>query len=73
MKDFAAIDFETANGHRSSICSVGVVIVRGGQVADRFYSLIYPYPEFLGSPAKACGNRNTIKLQVARFNKQKAY
>ena len=27
----------------------------------------------LGSPAKACGNRNTIKLQVVRFNKQKAY
>ena len=26
-----------------------------------------------GSPAKACGNRNTIKLQVVRFNKQKAY
>lgn len=46
MKDFAAIDFETANGHRSSVCSVGVVVVRGGQVADRFYSLIYPYPEF---------------------------
>ena len=47
MKDFAAIDFETANGQRSSVCSVGVVIVRGGQVVDRFYSLIYPYPEFL--------------------------
>lgn len=28
---------------------------------------------FRGSPAKACGNRNTIKLQVVRFNKQKAY
>ena len=29
MKDFAAIDFETANNERSSVCSVGVVIVRG--------------------------------------------
>ena len=29
MRDFAAIDFETANGQRSSVCSVGVV-VRGG-------------------------------------------
>ncbi len=28
MKDFAAIDFETANGKRTSVCSVGVVIVR---------------------------------------------
>ena len=27
MKDFAAIDFETANEQRTSVCSVGVVIV----------------------------------------------
>lgn len=27
MKDFAAIDFETANNERSSVCSVGIVIV----------------------------------------------
>ena len=31
MKDFAAIDFETANGKRTSVCSVGVVIIRNGQ------------------------------------------
>ena len=30
MKDFAAIDFETANNERTSVCSVGVVIVREG-------------------------------------------
>ena len=36
MKDFAAIDFETANGNRSSVCSVGLVIVRDGRVTDRF-------------------------------------
>ena len=46
MKDFAAIDFETANNERSSVCSVGVVIVRGGEVVDRFYSLIKPEPEY---------------------------
>lgn len=46
MKDFAAIDFETANQHRSSVCSVGVVIVRNGKIVDEYYSLIYPYPEF---------------------------
>lgn len=32
MKDFAAIDFETANNERSSVCSVGIVIVRGGEI-----------------------------------------
>ena len=31
MQDFAAIDFETANYCRSSVCSVGVVIERGGE------------------------------------------
>ena len=46
MTDFAAIDFETANECPSSVCSVGVVIVCGGQVVDAFYSLIHPEPEY---------------------------
>lgn len=46
MKDFAAIDFETANNERSSVCSVGLVIVRNGAVADTFYSLIQPEPNY---------------------------
>ena len=40
MRDFAAIDFETANNERTSVCSVGVVIVRDGEIVDSFYSLI---------------------------------
>lgn len=46
MTDFAAIDFETANEQPSSICSVGVVVVRGGKVVDSYYSLIHPEPEY---------------------------
>ncbi len=46
MTDFAAIDFETANECPSSVCSVGVVVVRAGVVADTFYSLIHPEPEY---------------------------
>ena len=46
MKDFAAIDLETANGNRSSVCSVGVVIVRNGVITDSFYSLIKPEPNY---------------------------
>jgi len=46
MTDFAAIDFETANECPSSVCSVGVVVVRGGEITDRFYSLIHPEPEY---------------------------
>lgn len=40
--NFTAIDFETANGARSSACSVGLAIVRNGEVVDHFYSLIKP-------------------------------
>ena len=46
MDNFAAIDFETANECRSSVCSVGVVVVRDGVVADSFYSLIHPEPDY---------------------------
>ena len=46
MRDFAAIDFETANECRCSVCSVGVVIVRNGEIVDSFYSLIHPEPEY---------------------------
>ena len=44
MKDFAAIDFETANYHQESVCSVGIVVVRNGVNVDSFYSLIHPEP-----------------------------
>ncbi len=43
---FAAIDFETANGRRSSICSVGVVVVEDGEVVDKAYTLVRPTPDF---------------------------
>ena len=46
LKDFAAIDFETANYERSSVCSVGIVIVRDGEIVDSFYSLIRPEPNY---------------------------
>jgi len=46
MKDFAAIDFETANGERTSVCSVGIVIVRDGQIVEKYYSLIHPEPDY---------------------------
>ena len=46
MLNFAAIDFETANNERSSVCSVGIVIVRDGNIVDKFYSLIKPEPEY---------------------------
>lgn len=46
MKDFVAIDFETANECRSSVCSVGIVVVKNGDVVDSYYSLIHPEPDY---------------------------
>ena len=46
MINFAAIDFETANGKRTSVCSVGVVIVREGKITNKIYRLIRPRPNY---------------------------
>ena len=46
MQNFAAIDFETANGNPCSVCSVGVVVVKNGIVTDKFYKLIHPVPNY---------------------------
>ncbi len=46
MNTFAALDFETANQHRSSVCSIGLVFVENGLVVDKYYELIKPVPNF---------------------------
>ena len=46
MENFAAIDFETANENFASVCAVGVIVVRDGMVANQFYSLIRPVPNY---------------------------
>lgn len=46
MQNFAAIDFETANYHRSSVCSVGIVVVRNGIIVEKLYRLIRPEPDW---------------------------
>lgn len=59
MTDFAAIDFETANREPSSVCSVGVVVVRDGAVTGRFYSLTNHHNAL--ADAEACA---AIALQL---------
>lgn len=44
LTDFAAIDFEAANGELTSACSMGLVIVRNDEIVDSFYSLMRPVP-----------------------------
>lgn len=44
--DYTAIDVETANPKRGSICQVGMVRIRGGLVADSLDLLVRPHPGF---------------------------
>ena len=46
MTTFAAIDFETANWNRCSICSIGVVFVENGILTNRFHELVRPAPNY---------------------------
>lgn len=41
---FTAVDFETANSNRGSVCAVGLVKVRDGRVVDKASWLIKPPP-----------------------------
>ncbi len=43
---FTAIDFETANGKRWSICQVGLVRVENGKVKEQYSSLVQPPNNF---------------------------
>ncbi|MFT8727604.1 MAG: 3'-5' exonuclease [Liquorilactobacillus ghanensis] len=44
--NFSAIDFETANGHRNSACSLAITVVKDNQIVDQLYSLLNPQTYF---------------------------
>lgn len=49
--DFVAVDFETANTTRASLCSVGAVRVRNGIIVESFSTLVKPAHEHNFSPS----------------------
>lgn len=44
--NFIAIDFETANAKRSSICEVGICVVRNGEISETRSWLVQPEDNF---------------------------
>jgi len=44
--NFTALDFETANTHKTSICAIGMAIVENGKVVKTISKLIKPIPDF---------------------------
>lgn len=47
--DFIAIDFETANSNRSSICSIGIAVVERGKLISTDHVLVKPTPNHYDS------------------------
>ncbi|AWN33244.1 MULTISPECIES: 3'-5' exonuclease [Lactobacillus] len=44
--NFIAMDFETANRHPESACSLALVMIRNNVIVDRFYTVINPQMPF---------------------------
>jgi DNA polymerase-3 subunit epsilon len=42
MENFIAIDFETATGKRSSMCAIGLVVVKNNSIVEKIWALIQP-------------------------------
>lgn len=47
--EFIALDFETANAKRSSICAIGIAVVRNRKIIKTDYLLIKPFPNYYAS------------------------
>lgn len=44
--NFVAVDVETANSDRASICQIGIAVFKDGKLADEWVSLINPEDQF---------------------------
>lgn len=44
--NFTALDFETANSNRSSICSIGLAVVNSGRIVETKHILVKPTPNY---------------------------
>lgn len=75
MMDFVAIDFETANSNRSSICSLGVAIVEKGKLVGTEHFYVKPTPNYYdgyntflyGISDRDTKNEETFKQQWKAF------
>ena len=45
-KRYVAIDFETMDTMRSSVCSVAIVVIENNKIVDEYYSLIKPNTKY---------------------------
>lgn len=67
MHDFTALDVETANRNRYSICSIGMVNFKDGKEVDSFYTLIDPEDYFDPSNISIHGIRESDVIGAPTF------
>ena len=62
MLTFNSIDVETANADHASICQIGIVHIRDGQIADQWQTLVNPEDKFdIGNISIHGITENTVK------------
>ena len=64
---FVALDFETANGKRTSICSVGMVKVVNHEIVETFYTLVNPHDYFSQQNIAVHGIQHTDVVSAPTF------
>ena len=65
--DFIAIDFETANSLRTSVCSIGIVQVKDGKIKEEIHTLINPLSEFHYYNTKIHGITEDMVMRAPTF------
>lgn len=65
--DFVAIDFETANSLRTSVCSIGIVQVKSGKIKEEIHTLINPLSEFHYYNTKIHGITEDMVMSAPTF------
>lgn len=46
MNEYTVFDVETANNNPTSICAIGICVVRDDEIIEQFSSLVKPYPDY---------------------------
>lgn len=67
MHDFVALDVETANRNRYSICSIGMVRFKDGQMKEEYYKLINPDESFSLDNIRIHGIQEHEVITAPRF------
>ena len=67
MMDYIVLDIESPNSRGNSICAIGLLTIRNGEIADRRYSLINPEDRFDRNNSAITGITESMVLYSPTF------